>query len=80
MNEITATRSRVVMSRDALHALTGRLQAFRRLSERLRESLNEEHQLLLLALHQLAHERGIKDRQTFARRWQREHRRQVSMK
>ena len=69
MSNLIVTKTRVVLDRSQLVALLTRNAKERELIERMRDRLTEEHQLLQLALHQLALAEGKKDPQYFARRW-----------
>jgi len=64
----------VVVERGAYEAQTKRLHGRTQLALQLRRQLDEEHGLLLLALHHLARERGVNDRLHFTQRWLRENR------
>lgn len=74
MNEILIFKTRVVIAREGYDELVGRATRYGRLAHELRRQLEDEHDMLMLALHQLARERGAKDRGYFVRQWLRDYR------
>jgi len=69
---ISTFRNKIVVDKDALLALATRRRQWEQMAKGLRERLEDEHMLLLRALHELASERGVKDHRHFADRWYRE--------
>lgn len=68
------TKTKVIVERRLWSEIVGRLQRTERLALSLREQLEDEHHLLVIALSQLAVERGKGDREYFIRKWLREQR------
>lgn len=76
MHLASKTKTKVILDRGLFEELIERKGRTERLAVELRRRLEEEHELLLLALHELARERGRSDRAHFVRRWLREKRSQ----
>lgn len=73
---VYATETRVVMDRSLFETILERELKLRSLVLGLRKRQLAEHDLLMVALHELASGAGVKDHAYFARRWLREHREQ----
>ena len=71
MNHGYRTDEKVVLSPALYESLIERLLATERLAVQLRDRLEEEHALLLTALHDLASERDRRDHAHFVRQWRR---------
>jgi hypothetical protein len=76
MRLASTTKTKVILDRGLFEELIARKSRTERLAVELRRRLEEEHELLLLALHELARERGRSDHAHFVRRWLRERRSQ----
>lgn len=59
----------MVLSKSSLQALIERQAKLRELVEALRRDRELSYDLLTVALHELASEQGVRDRQAFARHW-----------
>lgn len=75
MNDVVIMKTRVVLTREAAEDLVARTNSYSRLALALRDRLEASNDLLTIALHQLADERGAKDHQYFRKRWLRDQRR-----
>jgi len=74
VSKILVTRTRVVLDRNQFATLLMHNAKAKKLIERMRDRVAEEHQLLQVALHELAIAQGRKDPQHFTRLWLRKHR------
>jgi hypothetical protein len=74
VSKILVTRTRVVLDRSQFATLLMHNAKAKKLIERMRDRVAEEHQLLQVALHELAIALGKKDPQHFTRRWLAQHR------
>ena len=74
MTEVFYFKTRVVLERADYERLLLQNSQRGRLAVELRRRLEDEHNLLMLALHQLAHMQKKPDRLHFTRRWLAEHR------
>jgi len=75
MHLASKTKTKVILDRGLFEELIARNARTEGLAVELRRRLEEQNDLLLLALHELAHERGRHDHAHFVRRWLREKRR-----
>lgn len=74
MHLASKTKTKVILEAGVFEQLMLKKRRTERLAVELRNRLEDEHELLLLALHELARERGERDRAHFMRRWLREKR------
>lgn len=65
-----------IVPKSALAALLHRNERLEQLTRELYASRERETALLYIALHELATERDVRDRQAFARKWTNEKRRE----
>lgn len=74
MHLASKTLTKVILDPAVFEELMLKKSRTERLAVELRRRLEEEHELLRLALHELASERGRNDHAHFARRWLRDKR------
>lgn len=74
MHLASKTKTKVILEPAVFEELMLRKARTQRLAVELRRRLETEHELLLLALHELASERGRNDHAHFARHWLRDKR------
>lgn len=74
MHLASKTKTKVILDTAVFEELMLRKARTERLAVELRQRLEDEHSLLLQALHELARERGRSDHAHFAHRWLRDKR------
>lgn len=73
MGEQARTRNYVVFTHADAEDIVGKARRYEKLALALRDQMEAEHTLLIVALAELAAERGSRDREHFIRTWLRQH-------